>query len=217
MNISDWFTQQFLLKSVANNPILREKVGTSLVDGNNAFSDVLSAILTEIELETRMVSSQQSFIPTTNGNFTSENIPPLASEQMEANNVTPSNLNSKLGGVLKGKGAVFEQAGKMYGIDPKLIAAISIHETGNGTSNAVRNKNNVGGMMGERGLQSFKSLDDGIFAMASNLKKNYFDEGLDTIQEIQKKYAPVGAKNDPTDLNQFWASAVSKYYKQMNT
>lgn len=208
--------EQFFLDSVAKNSNLQEKVGTALLDSNNSFPDVLTALLAEMAPELSAGSSQNSSKPMTNNSIT-DNAPLAAYEQTQDNPAATSHLNSKLDGILKGKGAVFEQAGKMYGIDPKLLAAISMHETGNGTSNAVRNKNNVGGMMGEHGLQNFSSLDDGIFAMAKNLKRNYLDEGLNTIQAIQKKYAPIGAGNDPTDLNQYWASAVSKYYKQMNT
>jgi len=122
-------------------------------------------------------------------------------------------LNSSLGGSLKNSGDIFAAAGKKYGIDPALLAAIAIHETGNGTSNAVKNKNNVGGMMGKNGLMTFNSLEEGIDKMASNLKRNYFDKGLTTIEAIQKKYAPVGASNDPTNLNSNWVNGVKKYYK----
>ncbi|OMF98172.1 glucosaminidase domain-containing protein [Paenibacillus sp. FSL R7-0337] len=124
-------------------------------------------------------------------------------------------MNSNLGGTLKGKGDVFAAAGAKYGIDPALLAAIAVHETGNGTSPASRNRNNVGGMMRRdgKGLQSFDSIDAGIDAMASNLKRLYFDQGLNTIEKIQKKYAPNGAANDPTNLNQHWVSGVSKYYR----
>ena len=104
------------------------------------------------------------------------------------------------------------QAGQKYGIDPALLAAIAVHETGNGSSKAVKNRNNVGGMMGKNGLMSFNSLQDGIDKMASNLKRNYIDQGLTTIPQIQRKYAPVGEGNDPTNLNSNWVGGVSKYY-----
>lgn len=95
------------------------------------------------------------------------------------------------------------------------MAAIAVHETGNGTSNAVRKKNNVGGMMGKNGLMTFDSIEQGIDKMASNLKRNYFDKGLTTIEQIQRKYAPIGVENDAkTNVNQYWVSGVSKYYKQ---
>lgn len=95
------------------------------------------------------------------------------------------------------------------------MAAIAIHETGNGTSNAAKKKNNVGGMMGKNGLMTFNSLEEGIDKMASNLKRNYIDKGLTSIEQIQKKYAPIGASNDPTGLNNHWVKGVSKYYNML--
>lgn len=102
-----------------------------------------------------------------------------------------------------------------YEIDWMMAVAISKHETGNYTSYAYESLNNVGGMMYWNGtksaLKSFNSLEEGIDAYVSNLKRNYFDMGLDTIEEIQKKYAPIGADNDPNGLNNYWVSGVSKY------
>lgn len=112
-------------------------------------------------------------------------------------------------------GELFATAAKKYGIDANLLAAIAMHETGNGTSNAVKTKNNVGGMMGKNGLMTFASLAEGIDKMASNLKRNYIDKGLTTIAQIQKKYAPNGAANDPTGLNNYWVSGVTKYYNTL--
>lgn len=121
-----------------------------------------------------------------------------------------------MGGVLKNTGDLFSQAGQKYGIDPALLAAIAIHETGNGSSNAAKTKNNVGGMMRRSGgLMEFNSIEEGIDAMASNLKRLYFDQGLNTIEQIQKKYAPVGAANDPTGLNKNWVNGVTKYYEML--
>lgn len=70
-------------------------------------------------------------------------------------------------------------------------------------------------MMGKNGLMTFNSLEEGIDAMASNLKRLYFDQGLDTIEKIQKKYAPIGASNDPTGLNNHWVNGVTKYYNML--
>ncbi|WP_052350573.1 glucosaminidase domain-containing protein [Paenibacillus gorillae] len=122
----------------------------------------------------------------------------------------------QLGGVLSGTGDLFAKYGKQYGVDPALLAAIAMHETGNGTSSAAKNKNNVGGMMRSKGgLQEFGSIEEGIAAMASNLRRLYLDQGLTTIEQIQRKYAPVGAANDPTGLNKNWVNGVSKYYQQL--
>lgn len=102
-----------------------------------------------------------------------------------------------------------------YGIDWKIAVAISKWETGNWSSSAFKNKNNVGGMMCSTGLISYSTLDDGIEAFVSNLKRNYFDMGLDTVEEIQKKYCPVGAENDPNNLNQYWLGGVTQILQSL--
>ena len=101
-----------------------------------------------------------------------------------------------------------------YGIDWRIAVAISRWETGNYTSNLYKNKNNVGGLYC-KGFLEYKSLDEGIEAFISNLKRNYFDMGLDTIEEIQKKYCPVGAENDTNNLNQYWLNGVTKIYQSL--
>ncbi|MFS0837280.1 glucosaminidase domain-containing protein [Paenibacillus sp. 1P03SA] len=117
--------------------------------------------------------------------------------------------------MLKNYGGAIEKSSSKRGVDPTLVAAIIMHETGNGTSNAVKSKNNVGGMMSKDGLMSFDSIEAGIDAMVSNLKRNYFDKGLTSIEAIQKKYAPIGAANDPTSLNKNWVNGVTKYYNAL--
>lgn len=101
-----------------------------------------------------------------------------------------------------------------YGIDWRIAVAISRWETGNYTSSLYQNKNNVGGLYC-KGFLSYETLDEGIEAFVSNLKRNYFDLGLDTIEKIQKKYCPIGADNDPTGLNKNWLGGVSKIYQSL--
>jgi flagellum-specific peptidoglycan hydrolase FlgJ len=124
-------------------------------------------------------------------------------------------LDTHLKGVLQNTGHLFEAAGKKYGIDPALLAAVSIHETGNGSSNAARFKFNVAGMMGKNGLKSYSSVEESIFDMARNLKKNYLDQGRTTIAQIGAKYAPVGAVNDPNSLNNHWVKGVQHYFNTL--
>ena len=109
--------------------------------------------------------------------------------------------------------------------DWKIPVAIARHECGykdnQYLSNAFKNKNNVGGMMyydtttKSSYLMSFDTIDDGIEAFVSNLKRNYFNLGLDTIEKIQPKYAPVNAQNDPYGLNEFWVSGVKSFYNDI--
>ena len=102
-----------------------------------------------------------------------------------------------------------------YDIDWRLAVAISMHETGKYTSVAFNDNNNVGGNFRNGSLMVFEDLDKGIDFFISNLKTKYIDLGLDTIEEISVKYAPIGADNDPNNLNQYWVSGVTKYYKEL--
>lgn len=96
-----------------------------------------------------------------------------------------------------------------------ISVAISKWETGSWTSVAYNQKNNIGGMMCKSGLISYSSLEDGINSFVVNLKQNYFDLGLDTLEKIQPKYCPIGAKNDPTGLNKNWLSGTKKMYEEL--
>ena len=109
--------------------------------------------------------------------------------------------------------------------DWKIPVAIARHECGykdnQYLSNAFKNKNNVGGMMyydtttNSSYLMAFDTIDSGVEAFVSNLKRNYFNLGLDTIEKIQPKYAPVNAGNDPYGLNEFWVSGVKSFYNDI--
>ncbi len=98
-----------------------------------------------------------------------------------------------------------------------MSIAISKWETGNYTSVAFRSKNNVGGMMCSSGLITYGSLEAGIIAFLSNLKYNYFDIGLDTLEKIQPKYCPIGAENDPNNLNVNWLGGAKKMYNELKS
>ena len=104
-----------------------------------------------------------------------------------------------------------------YGVDWILAIAISKHETWDYTSYIFKHQNNVGGLWnGIKGeFYSYETLDAGIEAYISNLKHNYYDEGRTTIETIQPKYAPIGANNDPNDLNSNWIPGVTRRYKEL--
>ena len=109
--------------------------------------------------------------------------------------------------------------------DWKIPVAIARHECGykdnQYLSNAYKEKNNVGGMMyydtttNSSYLMSFDTIDEGVEAFVSNLKRNYFNLGLDTIEKIQPKYAPVNVENDPYGLNEFWIIGVRAFYNNI--
>ena len=109
--------------------------------------------------------------------------------------------------------------------DWKIPVAIARHECGykdnQYLSNAFKNKNNVGGMMyydtttNSSYLMDFDTIDSGVEAFVSNLKRNYFNLGLDTIEKIQPKYAPLNTENDPYGLNEFWIIGVRAFYNDI--
>lgn len=102
-----------------------------------------------------------------------------------------------------------------YNIDWKIAVSISAWETGYWKSNLYHTKNNVGGLYCNGSFLKYNTLDEGIEAYVSNLKRLYFDMGLDTLEEIQKKYCPIGAKNDPNGLNKNWLGGVTKIYNSL--
>lgn len=124
-------------------------------------------------------------------------------------------LNKPALGGLAPYGQAFIDAGRKYGMTPdqvKIGMAIAMLETGKGTSSAFRNKNNSMGISPNGGgPRSFGSVEEGIDYGMRNLKRNYFDKGLTTIEQIGAVYAPIGADNDPRNLNQHWVKGVRKY------
>jgi hypothetical protein len=164
-----------------------------------------------ISHDSTLYTAINSFTP----NQPTNNASTHSSESLRFNSVQANKLNQVLEGKLKDKGQAFVRAGQQYNVNPLLLAAISQHETGNGKSKAAIEKNNVTGMMGVNGLKSYSSVEDSINDMARNLSKNYLGLGLTSIGTIGAKYAPVGAKNDPTGLNNHWVKGVTKYFDRL--
>lgn len=113
-------------------------------------------------------------------------------------------------GVFQQKAAVFLELAEEQEIDPVLFASIAMSETAWGSSAAVVNKRNPGGLMqpGGGGLMAFPTLEEGLSAMALTLHNRIVKDGLNTIEKLGAVYAPVGATNDPTNLNANWIPTV---------
>jgi hypothetical protein len=115
----------------------------------------------------------------------------------------------------------FETAGAKYGVPPVILAAISMHETGNGTSSAFRNKNNAMGISNASGPVEVGSVAESIDKMARLLGKG-INEGtgpyanVKSIADIANIYAPPGAGNDPRNLNQFWTQGVTSNIQKLS-
>lgn len=112
---------------------------------------------------------------------------------------------------------IYDKALKTGMTHEQALISISISkwETGNYTSVAFKEKNNIGGMMCNKGLISYPTLDEGIEKFLTNLKRNYFDIGLTTLEKIQPKYCPIGAKNDPNGLNKHWLNGTNKMLDEL--
>jgi hypothetical protein len=114
---------------------------------------------------------------------------------------------------MAGTGALFIEAGQRYGMDPRLVVAISGAESsfGQQTCGAY----NAWGWGCPNSPGQFASWGDGIDRVARGLRTGYLNQGLTTVAAIHNKYAPVGAANDPTGLNNNWVQNVSKFLVEM--
>ncbi len=125
---------------------------------------------------------------------------------------SPKFLDMFLGkGKLKGQGKTFLKAQEKYGINAVFLIAIAKLESADGTSNIARNNNNFGGMRTSKGYLKFKSVEEGIDRMASNLKRLYIDDGLVTVEQIHKRHASDPGWTDKVVNNMKKMHKLSRY------
>lgn len=107
--------------------------------------------------------------------------------------VTAEELDAVFQGELVGTGKYFIEAQEKYNINAVFLAAIAIHESGNGKSKAAKNKKNFFGLMRKTGGQmKFESAKECIDYAANNLTKEngyYYARGRYTIHKIGQRYA----------------------------
>ncbi|MFW3529083.1 CHAP domain-containing protein [Staphylococcus caprae] len=121
------------------------------------------------------------------------------------------------GGELEGKTEDIVKIAKKNKVPPNLFMAIiaSESEWGKG-ANATRQKNPLS-VMGTKSIgdSTYSSIDDGLNDGAKNLYKLYISKGLTTPKKIGPKYAPVGASNDPSNMNSRWVPTVESIMKKL--
>jgi len=128
----------------------------------------------------------------------------------------PGETSMNLPGDLSPYRKTFVEEGLRNGLDPRFLVAISQLETASGKSSAFVNKNNAMGVSDSKGPISFSTVEASISRMARVLaSKNGPYKNATTIKEIAAIYAPPGAGNDPKGTNGYWATGVSKFYKEL--
>lgn len=214
MNVGSLSSNWLLHKTIMDISRLGQSTPSNLSGfTSNSFEQLLEQVMLQTDLNqtsSTRHSETSSLLLSSLNSIGSETLTQKIS--LTSKTTGGEDLNPHLKGVLQNTGSHFIEAGEKYGINPALLAAISIHETGNGTSNAARFKFNVAGMMGKNGLKTYSSIQESIFDMARNLRQNYLDKGKLTIAQIGAKYAPIGAGNDPNQLNNHWVTGVQRYF-----
>jgi hypothetical protein len=116
------------------------------------------------------------------------------------------------GSPLAGTGAVFVNSAASAGLDPRALMAIAGHETIFETYAPARTIRNPFGIGPGR---SFPSEAEAIAFAANLLATSYVGQGRRTLAEISGKWAPIGAQNDPRNLNANWVTGVGTLYARL--
>lgn len=117
------------------------------------------------------------------------------------------------GSPMTGQGAAFVASGGRWQVDPRLLVAIAGAESSFGQITCA--PFNAWGWGCPNGPYSFESWADGIDTVMEGLRTNYLAEGRTSVALIHQKYAPVGAANDPTGLNNNWTINVSRFIVEL--
>jgi cell wall-associated NlpC family hydrolase len=103
-------------------------------------------------------------------------------------------------------------AANKYRIDPRLIVAVSGGETSFGKAGPGPRRFNAWGIGPGR---AYGSWSQGIDAAAKLLRDGYIGQGLTSLSAIQQKWAPLGAGNDPSNLNSNWTRTIGSFYSDL--
>lgn len=111
---------------------------------------------------------------------------------------------------------------EVFSTDPYIIYSIMSSECGQDfSSNAAISYHNYAGLMNGKTncLYFYPTKDFGVLEAVLNFKMKYGflweqeDEIQNKMKKLQEMYAPLGAENDPTHLNQYWLENVSYFYQ----
>lgn len=145
-------------------------------------------------LESSLVLSKTDF----------SDIDPEAFGQAFNKAVFRKSTNSKL----KDMGPVFLEQAKEKRINPFVSAAISLYESGRGTSQLARTKNNIAGLGGPGKWMTFETVPDSIAKQASVLSGNVA-KGRTTLNKLACSGAYCATDTNP------WFRDVSSIAKEL--
>lgn len=112
------------------------------------------------------------------------------------------------GSPLAGQGQAFVMAGEQNDVDWRLLIAIARSETNLGRTGGAQAIHNPFGL--GPGI-TYGNWSQAIAAAARTIA-GY--PKRDTIADIGAKWAPVGAANDPRNLNSNWVRNVTAFYRE---
>lgn len=192
-NINNNRTTDLVFENIKINSNARRPVES--IDGNDSYTNSSN------NSSSNSSSTSSSDTDNDNSNFSSS--------------ITSSMIDAHLGGMIANKGSVFCSEGQKSNVNPALVASIAIHESDNGKSSFCKRLNNCCGIMTSSGGRKFNSIDECISYTTDLLNRKYISQGKKSIEDIGAMYSPVGAANDPNNLNQYWVGSVKRYYKQI--
>jgi len=102
------------------------------------------------------------------------------------------------------------QVSQKYGLDWRLLAAISGAESTFGRNIIDDSHNAWGWGIHSRGTLKFSSWEEGIETVARGLGEKFVAQGLTTVDQIMAKYAPVSLANGGS-----WARAVTFFMNKL--
>lgn len=114
---------------------------------------------------------------------------------------------------LAGLGSAFVQTGSRYGVDPRALVAISGGETSFGKYGPSQAIHNPFGIGPNKSFGNYQQAIDYLGHLLSG--PTYAGRGATTIPAISSIYAPVGAGNDPRNLNANWTKTQSQFLREL--
>ena len=117
---------------------------------------------------------------------------------------------------LRGYGKMMATYGRRANVDGRFCAAVAYAENQLATTNLPGRYNTWGMTKRGGGFLSFNSWEDGIrhfFWFITNEGSPY--RGARTIRQIANIWAPIGASNDPNNLNRNWHVNVTRAWAAM--